>query len=160
MGSLGDYLKNQEPVLHLFIDRVGGQTVDWRLLTVIYCDWNSFCIASELEVGQNLTVRVSIPLSNSKTPDKRTQDSLEITNMKIWKNDLQWTTFHQEKNFLMQSNAIFTVLSRAIIELVNIIYVTSITRLNSGIFRIFELREWNLNLNNSDNLNTLINYQW
>lgn len=28
MGSLGDYLKNQEPVLHLFIDRVGGQTVD------------------------------------------------------------------------------------------------------------------------------------
>ena len=116
MGSLGDYLKNQERVLHLFIHRVGGQTVDWRLLTVIYCVWNSLWIAHELELGQNLTVRISIPLSNRETRDKRTQDSLEITNMKIWKRNLQWTTFHQEKNFLMQSNAIFTVLSKAIIE--------------------------------------------
>ena len=116
MGSLGDYLKNQERVLHLFIHRVGGQTVDWRLLTVIYCDWNSLWIALELGLERTLTVRVSIPLSNRKTPDKRTQDSLEITNMKIWKRDLQWMTFHQEKNFSTQSNAIFTVLSRVIIE--------------------------------------------
>ena len=72
MGSLGDYLKNQERVLHLFVRMVvwGGQTVDYELLTVIYSPQ-------------------TCPILERKTLNKRTQDSLAITNMKIWKRNLQ-----------------------------------------------------------------------